>query len=59
MVFKIILIIILFIAFISVMYGWFEGIIEKDDKLTAICSLVSKLIGFLLGFSLGCIIFNI
>ena len=59
MIFKIILIIILFIAFISVMYGCFEGIREKDDKLTLICSLSYGLIGFLLGFSLSSIIFNI
>ena len=59
MVFKIIMTIILFIAFISVMYGCFEGIREKDDKLTAICSLASGLVGFLLGVTLSSIIFNI
>ena len=41
------------------MYGCFEGIREKDDKLTLICSLSYGLIGFLLGFSLSSIIFNI
>lgn len=59
MIFKIIMTIILFIAFISVMYGCFEGIREKDDKLTVICSLASGLVGFLLGLSLSSIIFNI
>ena len=41
------------------MYGCFEGIREKDDKLTVICSLASGLVGFLLGLSLSSIIFNI
>jgi hypothetical protein len=51
--------IIIFIAFISVMYGCFEGIKEKDDKLTVICSIGCGVIGFLLGLSLSSIIFNI
>ena len=59
MIFKIIMTIILFIAFISVMYGCFEGIKEKDDKLTAMCGLGSGLVGFLLGLTLSSIIFNI
>lgn len=59
MIFKIIMTIILFIAFISVMYGCFEGIKEKDDKLTLICSLGGGGIGFLLGLALSSIIFNI
>lgn len=58
MIFEIIITIILFIAFISVMYGCFEGIREKDNKLTVMCSLASGLIGILLGLSLS-IIFNI
>ena len=49
----------MFIAFISVMYGCFEGIKEKNDKLTAICSYGSGVIGFLLGLALSSIIFNI
>lgn len=59
MIFKIIMTIILFIAFIAVMYGCWEGIKEKDDKLTVICSLANGLIGFLLGLSLSSIIFNV
>ena len=59
MIFKMIMTTILFIVFISVMYGCFEGIREKDDKLTAICCLASGLIGNLLGFLLGSIVFNI
>lgn len=51
--------IILFIAFISAMYGCFKGIKEKDDKLTIMCSLAYGLIGFLLGLSLSGIVFNI
>lgn len=51
--------IILFIAFISAMYGCFKGIKEKDDKLTIMCSLAYGLIGFLLGLSLSGIVLNI
>ena len=51
--------IILFIAFISAMYGCVEGIRKKDDKLTVMCSLAYGLIGFLLGLSLSGIVFNI
>lgn len=36
MIFKIIMTIILFIAFISVMYGCFEGIKEKDDSFKTV-----------------------
>lgn len=59
MIFNIVTTIIIFIAFISVMYGCFEGIREKDDKLTLMCSLASGLIGFLLGLSLSNILFGI
>ena len=59
MIFKIVTTIIIFIAFISVKYGCFEGIRKKDDKLTLMCSLASGLIGFLLGLSLSNILFGI
>lgn len=51
--------IILFIALIFAIYGYFKGIKEKDDKLTTMCSLACGLIGFLLGLSLSGVVFNI
>lgn len=58
MAFNIIFTIIVLIAFISLMYGTFEGIRTKDDKLTILCSIGAGLIGMILGVCL-CSIFNL
>lgn len=39
------------------MYGVFEGIREKDDKLTLLCSIGASLIGLLCGVCLCSICF--
>jgi hypothetical protein len=52
MVFNIIFTIIVLIAFISLMYGTFEGVRRKDDKLTILCSIGAGLIGMILGVCL-------
>lgn len=59
MIFKIIITIILFIAFIWSMYNVMVGVRENDDKLTVLCGIASGLVGLLLGISLSSILFNI
>lgn len=59
MIFKIIITIILFIAFIWSMYNVMVGVRENDDKLTVLCGIASGLIGLSLGISLSSILFNI
>lgn len=59
MVINIILTIIVFIGFISFMYGTFEGIRTKDDKLTILCSIGAGLVGIILGVCLCGIIYLI
>ena len=52
MVFNIIFTIIVFIAFISLIYGSVEGVRTKDDKLTILCSIWLGLVGIILGICL-------
>ena len=59
MAFNIIFTIIVLIAFISLMYGTFEGVKTKDDKLTILCSIGAGLIGMILGVCLCSIIYLI
>lgn len=54
---KIIVSFILCVCVISLMYGVFEGIREKDDKLTLLCSIGASLVGFLCGVCLGSVLF--
>lgn len=49
MIAKIIIAIVLFITMITLMYGVFEGLREKDDRLALICSIGAGLIGLLSG----------
>lgn len=58
MIFKIIITIILFIAFIWSMYNVMVGVRENDDKLTVLCGIASGLVGLLLGMSLSSILFS-
>lgn len=57
MIVKIIVAIILCIILIALMYGSFNGIREKDDKFTLICSIGASLVGLLCGFVLGSLFF--
>lgn len=57
MIANIIVAIVLFVAMTALMYGVFEGIREKDDRLTLICSTSASLVGLLCGFLLGFICF--
>lgn len=59
MAFNIIFTIIVLIAFIALMYGTFEGVRTKNDKLTILCSIGAGLVGMILGVSLCSIIFLI
>ena len=54
---KFILSFILYICMISLMYGVFEGIRAKDDKLTLLCLIGASLIGLLCGVCLGSVCF--
>lgn len=58
MIFKIIITIILFIAFIWSMYNVMVGVRENDDKLTVLCGIASGLVGLLLGMSLSSVLFS-
>lgn len=53
---RIIVCILLSIAFIGAMYGALEGIRTKDDRLTLLCSIASALIGLLTDFCIANII---
>ena len=55
-VIRIIVCIILNIALIGTMYGAFEGIRIKDDRLALMCSTASALIGLLTGFCIANIV---
>ena len=53
---RIIVCIVLSIVLIGAMYGAFEGIIIKDDRLALMYSIASALIGMLTGFCIANII---
>ena len=53
---RIIVCIVLSVVLIGTMYGAFEGIRIKDDRLALICSIASALIGLLTGFCIANII---
>lgn len=57
MIFKIIVTVILFIAFIALMYNIFVGVRTNDDKLIVLCGIGSGLTGLLLGVILGSTLF--
>ena len=59
MAFNIIFTIIVLIAFIALMYGTFEGIRAKNNKLTILCSIGAGLVGMILGVCLCSIMFLI
>lgn len=52
MIYNIIFTIIVFIAFISLIYGSVEGVRTKDDKLTILCSIGLGIVGIILGICL-------
>ena len=47
---RIIVCILLSIALMGVVYGFFEGIRTKNERLALICSMALVLIGLLTGF---------
>lgn len=59
LIFNIIITVILFIAWIFLMYNVMVGVRTKDDILTVLCGIGAGLVGMLLGISLGSILFNL
>ena len=53
---RIIVCIVLSISLMGVVYGFFEGIRTKNERLALICSIASALIGLLTGFCIANII---
>lgn len=53
---RIIVCVVLSIVLVGAMYGAFEGIRIKDDRLALMCSIASALIGLLAGFCIANII---